>query len=1237
MPEDASSKYLKNTIDELTGNNRPEDMVFFHKETVEKYNDLMSNLAQLRYLPDIFKAVVTNSVDILNAKGGHLLLYRRQSDDFVSVYKHNLPNFFPGLCKRGECIAGRILESGQELIIPDYDTWEGKNDSLPFGDLKVIIGTPISWANRILGVLVVMDKAPRVFSQSDIILVKVISDISAAALERAFLLEKSTSRLREAETLRQAALAVTESLSLNETLERILKQLDRVILFDRAAVQLIQGDSLEFVAARGFPDLVDVLGYKISILVDNPNSKVINTKKPLIVQNFEPGNSPFIHMPDIRSWLGVPLLFRKRAIGMIAVYSTKPNKFNNEDIRLATNFANQVAVAIEHAQLFEAGHDRLQEMHFLLEISRDITSTLNLDNVLDRVLETAIEAIEPAEKGVLHLLDEASGKLVVRANSGFSQESIKAAVFDPGEGYCGWVFSNQTPINLGNTHADPRNKPIDQPDVEQAISALCVPLVVRGKPIGTLTLNNITKYHAFTTQHLNLLMIFAGQAGVAIDNARLYAETQRQLHEQIALREAGMIIASTLDPDVVLNRIAEQMAKAIGSTSAYIVRFTQEKTISQVVAEFISPFASESEKKSDLGVEYEEDITPEWFEKMMNGHHNLSHVDDPKLSGEERNHMIEFGAKTVLYIPLLLKNDLIGYVEMWESRYKREYNPYEIALCKGIAQQAAIALENARLFDEANQRALERGILYEAVTAMTTSVRLDEVFRRTIDMLLRVLKPDHISILLIKPGSNNLLVHASYGYDIGENEWLEYLDDETIPNYVVRTGTPLLIQDYKGNSKPDDTKIASVLCVPLRTGQQLIGALNLESYQPSAFDADNMHLTSILAGHLAVIVENARLVEDLEAEVTAQTSVILAEKEKSETILRNVGDAIAMFGLDMRIQYVNPAFTELTGYSTRQIYDRNIIDLFVEDIYQPEWRTLSTIVAQNGLWQGELVIRRQDGRKYDATFTVAPIFDADGRLIGYVSSHKDISRLKNLDRARQHFLSGVSHQLRTPVTTLKIYANLLRRNRGEKFETYLEILDEQADRLTRLIEDILEITRLDSGQVISSWMPVNIKSLLDDIAAGFMDQADKAGLTIEVRELPPNLPTINGDLVQLGQALSELFENAINFTQPGGKITLFVQVVEQEDQQWLTINVRDTGPGIPVNEQKRIFDRFFRGRIAESGHIPGTGLGLCRATGIIEAHGGRVTMESNVGEGSIFTLWLRTMLEPMEHGSGVDG
>jgi len=364
----------------------------------------------------------------------------------------------------------------------------------------------------------------------------------------------------------------------------------------------------------------------------------------------------------------------------------------------------------------------------------------------------------------------------------------------------------------------------------------------------------------------------------------------------------------------------------------------------------------------------------------------------------------------------------------------------------------------------------------------------------------------------------------------------------------------------------------------------------------------------------------------LEAQVAARTTRIRAEQQKSEAILRSVGDAIAVSNLEQHIQYVNDAFVALTGYTAQEAAGQALGFLIDPERPDSEWLALKRSMSKGEMWKGELTLRRQDGRTYAASVTAAPMHDETGCLVGYVSSHRDNSQLRDLERARRQFITSVSHELRTPVTNIKLYTRLLEIGQlPEKTDQYLKVLTQQAERLEHLTQDILELMILDSGRVEISWESVSLPTIISDMELRYQSQAATAGLSLQARAAPPDLPAVKGDKSLLFQALSMLVENAIIFTPAGGQVTLEATVREEDDLRWVTIAVQDTGPGILPEEKDKLFDRFYRGRLAESGHVPGTGLGLSMAQEIMNAHGGRITIESEPGQGSTFILWLRSV------------
>lgn len=359
----------------------------------------------------------------------------------------------------------------------------------------------------------------------------------------------------------------------------------------------------------------------------------------------------------------------------------------------------------------------------------------------------------------------------------------------------------------------------------------------------------------------------------------------------------------------------------------------------------------------------------------------------------------------------------------------------------------------------------------------------------------------------------------------------------------------------------------------------------------------------------------------LETKVDERTAAIRAQQEQSDAILRSVSDGIFVTDRGLTIRFVNPAFTTLTGYGFDEVIGEPASACVGDSVYG----LLRSTQVSGQAWQGETKAQLKNGQLREIELTISPVRHHTDSIVGYVCSERDITSAKNLDRARKGILDNISHQLRTPVTTLKLYTHLLKQaDLPEQHLRSLEIIDNQILWLQSMIEEILEMTSLDSGQAVRMWHNVPVASLLDRLTARHRARATAAGLSLRLAPLPRVQSAVRGDEARLIQALGEVIENAIEFTPAGGQIALSVTASSMGGRRGVAIHIQDTGPGIPADEQPRVFERFFRGRITDSGQVPGAGLGLNIAQTIVAAHNGRLSLESG-NQGTKVTAWLPTV------------
>ncbi|MCP4417436.1 MAG: PAS domain S-box protein [Chloroflexi bacterium] len=393
-----------------------------------------------------------------------------------------------------------------------------------------------------------------------------------------------------------------------------------------------------------------------------------------------------------------------------------------------------------------------------------------------------------------------------------------------------------------------------------------------------------------------------------------------------------------------------------------------------------------------------------------------------------------------------------------------------------------------------------------------------------------------------------------------------------------------------------------------------------------AHSANVVNKIHVATGHVLILydVTKRKLAEQLlERRATNLEVEVRSEQERSAIILQNVKDAIAVSDLAFRIIYVNKAFSTFTGYSEEEAPGK-LSHFFINGrIPKPLRQPLQKAIREASSWEGELQLLRKNGTVYDATVLIAAMRDGNGQLIGYMISHRDITQSKRLEKARRQFVSNVSHQLRTPVTNIKLYADLLQRNFDtSRKEQYFKVLTKQIARLETIIQNILEFSYLEDKQQKQQWQPLNWKNISQDLQSQLQSLATDKAIQLKFKHTLTDLTPYYGDPQQITQILHEMILNAIIFSPSSGQIIVSSEIQIDNSQKWLTISVNDKGVGIPVAEQDLIFDRFYRGKAVRAGQIPGTGLGLSTANLIAQAHNGRIVVKSELDQGSTFTLWL---------------
>jgi len=697
-----------------------------------------------------------------------------------------------------------------------------------------------------------------------------------------------------------------------------------------------------------------------------------------------------------------------------------------------------------------------------------------------------------------------------------------------------------------------------------------------------------------------------------MENARLFQAGQRRLQELQALYDTALGLTSQRDLGLLLKEIVRRAVGLLGAETGGIYLVDRGREVLRLTA--CHGYAEEY-----IGVTLRpgEGMAGRVF---LSGEPLI--VDDYRTwEGRAAVYEADQPFTAVLEVPLKWQEEVIGVLALDADSAVETFTQADMELATLFAQQAAIAIQNARLYEEARQRSLEQETLREAVLALTTTLKWGEVVERVLAQLQRVVDYDTASIQLLRCEQ--------------DEEWLEIVGGRGFPNLeeivgltfdpsrednpnreVIRTRAPFIVGDapqvYQEFRRDPHAPagIRSWLGVPMLVGERLIGMIVLDKSEPGFYTPQHGRLAETFAAQAAIAMENARLHEEildhaerLEQRVQERTAQLAAERARLEATLHSASDGIVVTDSAGDIVQANPV---AQAWLTQTLVPEEAARLR---------EAVRSVAARAEERPTELL----ELAGLDLEVNAAPISETGSEAAAVIAIH-DVSHLKSLDRMKNRFVTNISHELRTPITTIKLYAHLMRQ-RPDKWEHYLETLAREADHQAHLVEDILEISRLDSGRSEMRPRPTPLDELTGAVVSSRREQAQERGLALEYRPAEPG-PVALIDPDRMMQALGNLVENGIRHTPEGGRVTLSTAKQEADGRAWATVTIADTGMGIPGEELPHIFERFFRGAKPREMQLSGTGLGLSIVKEIVELHGGWVTVESEEGVGSTFVVWL---------------
>jgi two-component system NtrC family sensor kinase len=494
--------------------------------------------------------------------------------------------------------------------------------------------------------------------------------------------------------------------------------------------------------------------------------------------------------------------------------------------------------------------------------------------------------------------------------------------------------------------------------------------------------------------------------------------------------------------------------------------------------------------------------------------------------------------------------------------------------------------------EDLERRVLELETLAQIGRSVTVMLDLDEVLTTVVEAAVQLTGAEEGSLLLLDDVSGELYMRASKNFDDEFVRTFRVQVQDSLAGQVVETGKVVLLDARSPKKIKTAYLVQSLIYVPLQVRGRTIGVFGVDNRKAGLeLDEHDVKVMMAMADYAAIAIENAQLLNRSEA-----------ERRKLETILLQTENAVIVVDPDHRILVINKAAQEAFNVQGDFI-GRSV----VEAIDDPK---LLSLIREPGISVRREEIEVSDGRIFNAVKT--PI-----RGVGQAVVMHDISHLKELDRIKSEFVTTVSHDLRSPLTAILGYVELIERagpttSQQDEFINRVKLSVEQ---ITNLVSDLLDLGRIEAG-LDSTHEETPISVLARYAVESMRVSAEAKGLSIEL-EVEDDLPMVNGDPIRLRQMIGNLLENAVKYTPSGGQVSL---EANSEDSQ-IILRVLDDGPGIPPSDQPYLFDKFYRASNIPA-DVPGTGLGLSIVKSIVDHHNGRIWVDSQMGKGTVFTVVL---------------
>lgn len=1008
-------------------------------------------------------------------------------------------------------------------------------------------------------------------------------------------------------------------------------------------------------------------------------SQIVETRQVVWINdlqaNQETPTLPAGAMLQFRSYLGTPVLDGDIFLGTIELIAVKPESFQVEKRDALVFISGLAAQAIQNSFHFNAERTLAAELRGLTDLTQALREVSDPEILFSRLAESIYPLLDVEIMG-FWLYDEGRRQLYGQNPFyGLPPNVVdwrRLAVLP--DSAAEELISRGELISSDQPALDPRLEALGLQPIAQAAAIrhmILAPLASAGRVVGYLQAANPHSGLKFDEASVHRLVQIAAQVSPIIDNAYLVQDAHRRVQRAETLRRIASLTSSTATLDEILKYSMLDLARLLQADAGAILLRDAES--GELRPHQVSLFGIEAEQVDKLSSQL---ISVAEFSHTVTGSlHALlsSDLEQETLLPLYRALVGELGLHSGLIVPLVTRERGAGelliasrQLDFYDRNDERSaltaagqlasaieraalYSQTDKNLRQKVDQLTALTQENTRLLAETRSltQDLEKRValrttelaaehqrtetLLRIITELSASLDLDQVLQRTLKVLNEFIGAQKLSIWLSSAGQTGFRRLATLD---GDRPLITTLDQEqALAEQVVHGRAALCLDDLAVDESDlwSPYVTGSVLAVPVRIGAEILGVLQAISDQAGYFTPGHRELAQAAANQIAVAANNAELYSLIRDQAEGLGGMLRDQQiatSRSQAILEAVADGVLVTDNQMKITLFNASAEKIVGLRRSQVLGKSlehfsgmfgrVAQAWIDTI---QYWSQEPASAQTGEAFAEK-LDLENGRVVEVR--LAPV-SLRSDFLGTVSIFQDVTHQVEVDRLKSEFVATVSHELRTPMTSIKGYVEIMLMGAAgslsDRQTHFLEVVRENTDRLTVLVDDLLNISRIESGRIELLPQPLDLDRLVSDALLVIEQRAAQERKSIHLhKDFPLDLPRAWGDVERVRQVLENLLDNAYLYNVEGGSI----QVRAMARQAEIQVDVMDTGLGIPPDEQERVFERFYRGENPLTLGVSGTGLGLSIVQSLVQMQGGRIWLESQgiPGKGSTFSFTL---------------